>query len=67
MKDNSTETLIKRINRLEEKLYRYTEIQADIYTNVIEINKTLAKIKTIIINIKIEISKIVENLKKKYL
>ena len=45
MKGSSVETLIKRINRVEEKLYRYTEIQADIYTNVVDINKTLRIIK----------------------
>lgn len=45
MKGSSIETLIKRINRVEEKLYRYTEIQADIYTNVVDINKTLRIIK----------------------
>lgn len=65
MKDSSIETLIKRINRLEEKLYRYTETQADIYTNVIEITKILGIIKDIVKTIKNDIPKIVERLKKK--
>ncbi len=43
MKDISVETLIKRINQLEEKLFRYTETQADIYTLVVDITKTLEK------------------------
>ena len=65
MKGSSTETLIKRINRLEEKLYRYTETQADIYTNVIEITKILGKIKDIVKTIKKDIPKMVERLNKK--
>ena len=65
MKSSSTETLIKRINRLEEKLYRYTETQADIYTNVIEITKILGKIRDVVKTIKNDIPKIVKRLKKK--
>ncbi len=63
MKDISVEALIKRINQLEEKLFRYTETQADIYTLVVDVAKTLRKIKDIVNTIKSEISGIIEELK----
>ena len=41
MKNYSTEILSKRIDKLEEKLQRYTEVQADTYTQITELAETL--------------------------
>lgn len=64
MKTYSTEILSKRINTLERKLQRYTEVQADLYTQVTEIAETLEKVRNTVKHIQQEIQVIKKQVRK---
>ena len=64
MKNNSEGSSNKRINRLEKKLYRYTEIISDVYTRMIKFEKILGGVERTMKSMEKEI-KVIEGALKK--